>query len=251
MHEVMTAFPNVTALRAASPAELGLVALRGFARMSGVPGGFAHATSSYRPSRKDLIAEILNGLASMQQDAQVAAEAVAWLVIHGLLAETYDTLNTGWLFITRLGREVVKTNGATPGGVAIALRVMDLLPPEIRTKITPSLLAGDFDLAVIAACKAVEIRMRERTGLSSHDSGRRLAKKFFERVSSTSLQRTDRPGVLKDEEHLFEGIFGLYRDRAAHEAPHIDSAEYALEVVVAAAHLLRIVDAAELVEASA
>jgi hypothetical protein len=39
---------------------------------------------------------------------------------------------------------------------------------------------------------------------------------------------------------------GLYRDRAVHEAPHVDSIECALEVIIATGHLLCIVEAAEL-----
>ena len=242
MFEVMTAFPNATALRAASPAELGLVALR----------GHANYEDTMRPRgplsplpRRQLIDSIVNGVDGSAEGRSVAAEAVAWLCNHDLLAETFDTHNVGSLFVTRLGRDVLAADSATAGGIAFALRALDLIPAAVRSKVTSPLLAGDFDLAVVAACKAVETRMRDRAGLSTSDYGSRLARKFFAKATSTAMQSAARAGGLADEEHLFEGIFGLYRDRAVHELPHIDTAEYALEVIVAAGHLLRIVEAAD------
>jgi hypothetical protein len=112
--------------------------------------------------------------------------------------------------------------------------------------VLPNLVSGEFDMAIAAAFKAVEVRMRDRAGLSTSLYGTRLAKAFFARVTATSLQRAERKGQLADEEHLFEGLMGLYLDRAVHEMPHVDSMEYALEIIISAAHLLRIVEAAEL-----
>ncbi len=241
MHEVMTAFPNLTALRAASPAELGLVALRGVARSEDTVHGQGQTLNWM--SRKTLVDDILTGVASAA-DAPVAAEAVAWILNHGLLAEAYDSATQGWLFTTRLGRDVLASAPTAPAGLAASLRAVDLIPVAMRSSVTPALLTGHFDLAVTAACKAVEVRMRERAALPTSDFGGRLARKFFAAARTSSLGRPDRPGI-KDEQHLFEGIFGLYRDRAVHESPHIDSPEYALEVIIAVSHLLRIVDAAE------
>jgi hypothetical protein len=245
MFEVMASFPNVAALRSASPAQLGMVALRGFVNAF---DSMESRTQSHRVTRNQLVNDIVNGVGSPQitEDIRPAAEAVAWLITHDLVAERLESNGTGWLFPTRLGREILETTSARSGGAALALRAVDLLPPEIRTKVVSPLFSGDFDLAVTAACKAVEVRMRERAGLPTSDFGRRLAKKFFALTTSTALQRPDQHGIVKDEVHLFEGIFGLYRDRAVHEAPHIASAEYALEVIIAAAHLLRIVDSAVL-----
>jgi hypothetical protein len=242
MFEIMTAFPNATALRTASPAELGLVALRGHA-------SFEDTMSPRGPlppfPRRQLIDSIVNGVDGSPEGRAVAAEAVAWLCNHDLLAERYDTANVGSLFVTRLGRAVLAADPPTAGGIAFALRAIDLIPASLRSKIMPPLLAGDFDFAVVAACKAVETRMRERAQLPTSDYGSRLARKFFAKVASTAMQSAARAGDLADEEHLFEGIFGLYRDRAVHDLPHIETAEYALEVIVATGHLLRIVEAAD------
>ncbi|HEY1728286.1 MAG TPA: TIGR02391 family protein [Candidatus Baltobacteraceae bacterium] len=151
----------------------------------------------------------------------------------------------GPLIPTRLGIEVAAAAPAANAAV-YALRVIDLIPVSVRARVLPNLVSGEFDMAIAAAFKAVEVRMRERAGLSTSLYGSRLAKAFFARVEATSLQRSERKGQLADEEHLFEGLMGLYRDRAVHEIPHVDSMEYALEIIISAAHLLRIVDAAEL-----
>jgi hypothetical protein len=198
-----------------------------------------------------LIDDIVNGILNSVETKRAAAEAVTWLETHGLLSALYDTVNTQFIFVTRLGHLVLSSGESQAGGVALALRAVELVPEVLRTKIMQPLQSGDFDLAITAACKAVEVRMRERASLSTSDFGSRLARKFFAKVTKTALQHPERRGDLSDEEHLFVGLFGLYRDRAVHDIPHVDDPVMALEIITIAGHLLRIVEASELGEACA
>jgi len=240
MFEVMSAFPTATALMSASPSAVGMVALRGMARSTAVNW-----------TKRSLIDDIVNGIVNSVGTKRVAAEAVTWLETHGLLSALYDTLGSQFIFVTRLGRLILSAGESQAGGIALTLRAVELIPEALRTKIMQPLQSGDFDLAIAAACKAVEVRMRERASLSTSDFGSRLARKFFAKVTKTALQHSERRGDLSDEEHLFAGLFGLYRDRAVHDIPHVDDPLMAFEIITIAGHLLRIVEASELEEASA
>ena len=232
--ETMQAFPNATALRSATPPALGMVMLRSLKRLHG-----------RSVTARSLVDDAVDGVDVTNEGKRVAAEAMQWLFNHGFVAKLEESV--GWrIFITRLGEQILESAGSTVGGIAIALRAVDLIPEQLRAKVTQPLLAGDFDLAITAACKAVEVRMRERARLPTSDFGSRLAKKFFAKATSTELQHPERRGDLADEVHLFEGLFGLYRDRAVHDVPHVDDPVVATEIIVSAAHLLRIVESAEL-----
>ncbi len=246
MYEVMTRFPTLQSMLEAPPSVLGLAVLHGIAA---IHGPREQANTSPRPlRRREVIDGTINGVGEGVPIRIAAGEAVSWLYSHDLLADLYHRSSSDLptVVITKLGYAVLESGPDAVGAATHALRVTELIPESIRVKVIAPLIAGDYDVAIANAFKAVEVRMRQRANLSTGDFGSRLTKQFFKRVIATQLQRADRRGSLADEEHLFEGLFGLYRDRAVHEAPHIDSMQYALEVVIAASHLLRIVDAAEL-----
>ncbi len=192
----------------------------------------------------EAIAELYGGTTE-QKD--IAMEAIAWTMSAALLITRPDTLNSPFIVLSRRG-SALKSHDDVRAFRAIRATAYDLLPVEVREKAWGAVVKGDYDIAVAHAFKVVEVAMRQKADLPSSDFGNRLAKKFFARVEDTALQREDRKGDLSDEEHLFLGAFGLYRDRAVHELPHIDSADYALEVMLLAAHLLRIVQAATLIQ---
>jgi uncharacterized protein (TIGR02391 family) len=244
----MTAFPNATSFLAASPAALGLVALRELVAMYGPRDRWnVDRLPRFYPEQM-MVGDMVNGILESARMRAAAGDAIAWLRSHDLVSELHmpGANPAGSIVPTPLGYEVAAAMADGSGAATHAIRVVDLVPAALRQRVLAPLVAGDYDMAITAAFKAVEVRMRERAGLSTNDFGGRLATKFFQKVAATRLQRADRRGDLSDEERLFEGLFGMYRDRAVHEAPHVDSMEYALEVVVGAAHLLRVVEAAVL-----
>jgi hypothetical protein len=247
MREVTDRFVSTDAFRNAASSDVGLAVLQGLARECGPPETWGDSGPKVFSPINNLVSGIVSGVDDSARGRAAAGAALTWLFSHDLIAELNNPGGNirGTIVPTPLGYEVAATVGA-PGAAAHAMRVADLIPATLFARVLPPLLAGDYDMSITAACKAVEVRMRDRAGLSSSDYGSRLARKFFERVTSTVLQRMDRKGDLADEEHLFEGVFGLYRDRAVHEAPHVDSMEYALEIIIAASHLLQIVEAAKI-----
>jgi hypothetical protein len=247
MHEVMKRFPTAAELVAATPADLAAAVLQGILGIVGRRETWGNNSPPFLPIA-NLASSIVNGILDVPQTRAAGAEAITWLFSHDLIAEVYPRGGQGTIVPTRLGYEVAAAASASGmSAPVLALRALELVPATLRMQISSPLVAGSYDVAIITAFKTVEVRMRERAGLSSSDFGSRLARKFFERVTSTALQRKDRKGLV-DEVHLFEGLFGMYRDRAVHEAPHVDSLEYALEIIVGAAHLLRIVESATLVD---
>ncbi len=244
-------FPSADAVLQADSSDLGIAILREIVSLNGSRDAWTRPDRQpqWRPitALTDLVASESVEIPAVRA---AAGDAIAWLTAHGLIAEYHSrgggSNPRGPMVATRLGEQVAAASANGAGGIALAMRAVDLIPVASRSRIVPPLVAGDFDLAIAGAFKAVEVRMRERANLSSHVSGQVLITNFFKAISGTRRQRKDRKGDLADEEHLFRGLFGMYRNRAVHEAPHVDDPQDALEIIISALHLLRIVESAEL-----
>ncbi|MGH7660096.1 MAG: TIGR02391 family protein, partial [Vulcanimicrobiaceae bacterium] len=188
MNPLQLAFETPEALVNATPADLGLVILRALitAQDAAISG----------PRRRYEWIPTVNVLAWCEWTPNPAArlavaEGLAWLFSHDLVAEFWDqgsgSQQWGTVMPTRLGREIASV-ASQKNAAAYAMRAIELVPKELRGRVLPNLVAGEYDLAITAAFKAIEVRMRERAGLTTSSYGSRLAKAFFQRVASTRLQ---------------------------------------------------------------
>jgi hypothetical protein len=117
----------------------------------------------------------------------------------------------------------------------------DLMHAAIRDSVWALYIRRDFDTAVGRAFKEVEVTMRSKGDFATSDFGERLIKNFFNRFVLPG--GSGRPGSdMSDEAKLFIGSFNLYRNPAVHQIPKIDDPSFAMEVLLLASHLLRIVE---------
>jgi uncharacterized protein (TIGR02391 family) len=116
-----------------------------------------------------------------------------------------------------------------------------LFHPLIAKKAYPALRREEFDTAVFRAFKAVEVRVRELSGLPTDLVGIALMRKAFdvERGPLTDLQkpRAEREGL----SHLFSGAIGCYKNPHSHRDVELNFNE-AFEMLLVASHLLRVLD---------
>lgn len=168
------------------------------------------------------------------------AEAWAWLSAHGLIAPRPDSGSHGWIFVTRLGKKAGTAAGFTEYRKAMELP-KEKLHPAIAERCFGHFVRGLFDTAVFEAYKALEIAIREAAELEATDIGRDLARKAF-RPETGKL--TD-PNQVSAEQHaladLMAGALGSYKNPHSHRNVDV-SADEAVEMIVLASHLLRIVD---------
>lgn len=101
----------------------------------------------------------------------VLAEAWGWLVQQNFLCpDPTEPLSNGWLFISRRGKTIQSTDDFKKYA-HISLLPRNVLDPALNKKVWPSFIDGDFDTAIFAAFKEVEVRMRTTAGLDTSHIG--------------------------------------------------------------------------------
>ncbi|HXQ00996.1 MAG TPA: TIGR02391 family protein [Solirubrobacteraceae bacterium] len=117
-----------------------------------------------------------------------------------------------------------------------------LLHPTIAERAYMPLLRGDFSDAITRSFTAVEQAVRAAGKYREDQVGVALMEEAFN-VDRGPLSDMSRPvGERVGMRNLFAGAFGLHRNPHAHGAVAVDEAK-AREIVMLAAHLMRIVDA--------
>lgn len=104
--------------------------------------------------------------------------------------------------------------------------------------------AGDYDTAVFEAFKAVEAAVRKKACLSSTDFGAPLMDKAFDPARGPLANPTATPSRRNARRDLFRGAFGELRNPLAHGDPTITEPLLAVQEMMTAILLLRIVDEA-------
>lgn len=175
--------------------------------------------------------------------ARVLSEAFNWLISSGLIALYYQNSYPIY-FVTRKGWEVDSKKQFES-----FLRTRDLswsaLHPLVQDHGWSLYVRGDFNTAIFAAFKQVEVRVREVGGFSETDYGTDLMRSAF-RVPGGPL--TDKSLPKAEQEamaHLFAGAIGMFKNPNSHRNIDLDEAVQAAESIMLASHLLRIVDRRE------
>jgi uncharacterized protein (TIGR02391 family) len=90
--------------------------------------------------------------------------------------------------------------------------------------------------------KAVEVAVREAGGFTAADLGTDLMRDAFHEDRGPLTDMQAEKSERQARSHLFAGAIGSYKNALSHRDVNIDDPDEALEIVLLANHLLRIVD---------
>lgn len=179
-----------------------------------------------------------------QAEIDVAlAEAWNWLQVNGLMVPASEPNGrNGWFVVSRRGEALVDDRAFVAFREAVEFP-KTLLHPAFADKVWLNLARGDYDEAVFAAFKAVEVAVRGAGGLAPTDIGTNLMRKAFDKGTGPLTDMSQPEAEREALAHLFAGAIGSYKNPHSHRTVTIVDAREAQEMVMLASHLLRIVDA--------
>lgn len=193
------------------------------------PSGFTHTTT------------IGNYPESQRQDIEFALmEAWQWLVQEGLIAPLPGN-SGGWYFITRRGKKIKNREGlaAYQNSGILPRRI---LHPAIVQACWSAFLRGDYDAAVFQGFKELEVAIREKGQFKAEDYGVDLVRKAFHESTGPLSDQSSPLSERQALSHLAAGALGSYKNPHSHRKVKL-GAEEAVEMIILASHLLKIVDA--------
>jgi uncharacterized protein (TIGR02391 family) len=237
IHQVI---PNAEDLLALEPEEVAAVLLQYIC--SGSEGSsprhplkrgnlFASGMSpanGYPPEYRDKVSEALMA-------------AWVWLEREGLLLPAPGQQDRDWIFVSERGRKLLSRENFE------AYRHSTIFPrktlhPAIASNTFALFLRGHYDTVVFEAFRAVEVAVRDAAGLPQSLVGTDLMRKAFDENSGALTDMSLVPSERQATSHLFAGAIGLFKNPTSHRAAAIGKPEDAVELVMFADYLLRLVE---------
>jgi uncharacterized protein (TIGR02391 family) len=167
----------------------------------------------------------------------------AWKALEDAdLLEEPDPINgkNGYRVPTRQGREIGSTFDLD---AAKARRrfTRDMLHPSMPESSWNAFQSGDYDTAVFEAFKAVESAVRKKGGYPESDYGVALMEKAFDPTTGRLIDAQAKNSRKRARQNLFMGALGELRNPKAHGDPAITDPLLAIQEMMTASVLLRIV----------
>jgi uncharacterized protein (TIGR02391 family) len=163
------------------------------------------------------------------------SEGWQWLVNEGFVAPHHEYM--GQFALTRRGLQVDLATHVADARALGLLRAANL-DAALSTQVTPAFRRGQYDLAVFAAMREVEDRVRFEAPALATLVGVDLMKNAF-RQGGPLADPGLAPGERTARMELFAGAFGIHRNPAGHGLVDYTDPQEAAEVVLLANNLLR------------
>ena len=174
----------------------------------------------------------------VKQVGQRMAEGWQWLRNQGLVARSHEQSGETWEYPTRAARTIDVGSYLQDARSTGLLRHAEL-DPELREKVIPLFRRGQFEDAVFAAFRLVEVRVRD-AGQDADLVGVPLVRTAFRSggaLADPELAAGEQEGYM----HLFSGAIAVLKNPPSHRTVRYDNPNEAAEAVLLANLLLRFV----------
>ena len=169
------------------------------------------------------------------------AEAWAWLEAQGLLVNAPGQTGGDFRALSRRARQF--ENEAEFANYAVSRMLQkDALHPKIAQTVWMAFMRNEYDVAVFQAMKAVEVAVREASGLPGRLIGTGLMRQAFHPQTGPLTDMEAEEGERDALSALFAGAIGTYKNPHSHRDVQLADPRAAVEIIMLANHLLRIVD---------
>ena len=171
---------------------------------------------------------------------QRVSDAWAWLVAHGLVGPHHLNTASEWCRVTDRGREVAAS------GSTRELLADQRLPDDLHAELTDArrlFRSGDAEIAVFAAMRQVEVRLRQDSGAGNDLIGVTLARHALRPDGGALADDRLETGEREAISHVFAGALGAFKNPTSHRLVDFDDPAVAADVILLADLLLRMLDA--------
>jgi uncharacterized protein (TIGR02391 family) len=181
------------------------------------------------------------GYAGNPDARKAVSEAMAWLHARGLIARKIEEHSSHIIFVTRWGHEALSRS--LPAVRAVE-RIQENLHPLIGRRVRRQFLLGEYEQAIFAAMKAVEVRVRRLAGFTDDIIGTDLMIRALK--PGAPLADPEAPsGEVEGTMMLFRGAYAVLRNPSGHREVTFDDVTEASEAVMTASLLMRMLDRIE------
>jgi len=167
------------------------------------------------------------------------SDAWAWLVANGLVGPHHRNTSSDWFRVTQRGRQVGEAGSARE--LLAEQRLPDDLHPDLG-EARSQFCGGNAEIAVFAAMRQVEVRLRDQSGAGNEMIGVPLARYALRAdggpLSDQRLEAGEREAI----SHLFAGALGAFKNPTSHRVVDFDDPAVAADIVLLADLLLRLLD---------
>lgn len=147
--------------------------------------------------------------------------------------------NAHSIIITRRGEEAVSQSVETIRSIE---RLQGDLHPLIEKIARRQFLLGEYENAIFASMRAVEVRVRRLGGFTSSDIGVDLMTRAFK---GPLADPSAPPGEVDGTMMFFRGAYAVLRNPSCHREVSFDDVTEASEAVMVASLLMRMLDKVE------
>lgn len=163
-----------------------------------------------------------------------------WLLRENLLIPAPGNTQ-GWVCVSTRGHSAI-TREAFDKYRHAALLPKGLLHPSMSATAFSTFMRGDYDIAIFAAFRALENRVRDVCKYPNQCVGVKLMRDAFDAKNGPLTDRTLVTAEQEAMSNVYAGSMGLFKNPTSHRLNAFDKAEEAVSLVLFANYLINQVD---------